>query len=199
MSRGKKTSRSGILDAAQELFAERGTAVTMDEIAEAAGVGRRTLFRHFATKGELIAEAMTLGWRAWTERAEAASRADSLDTVLADLLVRAQILNDRAGRGFWELASGLATDPELEQAAKLRSQHRQMYVPKVARDLWRAAGGTGRTPRWVVDSYALLESVHALHALRHDFDRSPREVGELSVHIMSAVLETAVAESRPPG
>lgn len=37
------------------LFAERGfDAVTMDDIAAASGISRRTLFRHFATKSDLV-------------------------------------------------------------------------------------------------------------------------------------------------
>ncbi len=37
------------------LFAERGfDAVTMDDIATASGISRRTLFRHFATKNDLV-------------------------------------------------------------------------------------------------------------------------------------------------
>lgn len=37
------------------LFAERGfDAVTMDDIAAASGISRRTLFRHFATKNDLV-------------------------------------------------------------------------------------------------------------------------------------------------
>lgn len=45
---------SGILDAAAHVLAERGDAVSMAEIATAAGVGRATLYRHFPTRDELL-------------------------------------------------------------------------------------------------------------------------------------------------
>jgi AcrR family transcriptional regulator len=44
-----------VLDAAAELFAERGCDVSVDEIANRAGVGHATVFRRFPTKDALIA------------------------------------------------------------------------------------------------------------------------------------------------
>ncbi|HEU4328384.1 MAG TPA: TetR/AcrR family transcriptional regulator [Roseiflexaceae bacterium] len=44
-----------VLRAAHELFAERGTEVTMEEVAQRAGVGVGTIYRRFANKDELFA------------------------------------------------------------------------------------------------------------------------------------------------
>src|SRR4051812_43606560 len=50
-------SREAIVGAAERLFLERGVgAVTMDELAEAAGVARRTLYNQFASKEEIFRE-----------------------------------------------------------------------------------------------------------------------------------------------
>jgi AcrR family transcriptional regulator len=48
-------NRRRLLDAAAELFGERGLDVGVAEIAQHAGVGRGTLFRNFPTKEDLIA------------------------------------------------------------------------------------------------------------------------------------------------
>ncbi|HLY48887.1 MAG TPA: TetR family transcriptional regulator [Solirubrobacteraceae bacterium] len=49
-----RRNRQRLLEAAQTLFRERGLEVGVAEIAEAAGVGRGTLFRNFASKEDLI-------------------------------------------------------------------------------------------------------------------------------------------------
>ncbi|WP_311214731.1 MULTISPECIES: TetR family transcriptional regulator [unclassified Arthrobacter] len=53
--RARDALRQGIAEVALALFDERGfSAVTVDEIAEAAGISRRTFFRHFATKEDVV-------------------------------------------------------------------------------------------------------------------------------------------------
>ncbi len=47
-------NRAALLDAAAELFAERGIDVTLDEVARHAGVGVGTAYRNFANKDVLI-------------------------------------------------------------------------------------------------------------------------------------------------
>ena len=51
----KIETRRALLEAAYRLFTERGyEATTMDDVADAAGVSRRTAFRYFPTKDQLV-------------------------------------------------------------------------------------------------------------------------------------------------
>ena len=49
-------NRQRILDAAMELFTEKGTDADVREICERAGIGMGTLYRHFPTKEDLVNE-----------------------------------------------------------------------------------------------------------------------------------------------
>jgi AcrR family transcriptional regulator len=57
LRRDAERNRQRILQAAGEVFAERGLGVTMDDIAERAGVGVGTVYRRFPDK-ELLVEAL---------------------------------------------------------------------------------------------------------------------------------------------
>jgi len=79
--------RERILDAARALFASRGfDAVTMNDVAAAAGVVRATVFNQFGSKGALV-EAITAGvldvWAGMLERALADERTSTPTLVRA--------------------------------------------------------------------------------------------------------------------
>src|SRR6478735_1865737 len=55
----KRRPKERIVDTAQDLFREHGIkGIGVDAIAEAAGTNKMTLYRHFGSKDELIAECM---------------------------------------------------------------------------------------------------------------------------------------------
>jgi AcrR family transcriptional regulator len=49
-----RRNRARVLEVAEQTFAQRGLAVSVDEIAEKAGVGVGTIYRHFPTKDALF-------------------------------------------------------------------------------------------------------------------------------------------------
>jgi AcrR family transcriptional regulator len=62
------SARERILDAAYELFSRRGIrAVGVNEVIERAGVATATLYRHFASKDELVLAFLDLREQRWTK------------------------------------------------------------------------------------------------------------------------------------
>ena len=55
MRKDAQANRERLLEAADRMFREHGVEVSVGEIADAAGVGRGTLFRNFKSKDDLIA------------------------------------------------------------------------------------------------------------------------------------------------
>ncbi len=84
--RRRARTRARVLDAAARVLASDGLGAPMPAIADAAGVGVGSVYRHFASKEELI-DAVVLGRLDWyAERAEAAARAPDAWEALVDLI-----------------------------------------------------------------------------------------------------------------
>jgi AcrR family transcriptional regulator len=86
-------TRQRIADVALDLFTSQGYAqTTIDEIAAAAGVNRRTVFRHFTTKEEMVFDHLAAGrdfiLRRLTELPAGEPLLVSLHTVLRELCER---------------------------------------------------------------------------------------------------------------
>lgn len=66
-------NRQAIICAAGSVFAEEGTAVTLERIAAAAGVGVGTIYRRFATVDALVAVVLEEKMRRYADRTEEAA------------------------------------------------------------------------------------------------------------------------------
>ena len=79
-------NRRRLLDAATQMFCERGLDVGVGEIAQRAGVGRGTLFRNFPSKEHLIAAIVVERMRESITRGHAALEAPDAGQALFDLI-----------------------------------------------------------------------------------------------------------------
>lgn len=71
-------NRSAILCAASKVFAEEGTAVTLEQIAAVAGVGVGTIYRRFPSIQDLVSEVLEEKMRRFADYTEeAAARAET--------------------------------------------------------------------------------------------------------------------------
>jgi AcrR family transcriptional regulator len=106
-----------LLDAAAEVFAERGLEVGIAEIAQRAGVGHGTLFRRFPTKEHLIAAIVVDRMQAAAARGR--GLVDSSDPVQALF----DFLGDLVGRQQRDRALFEAVTDEFLANADIRAAH----------------------------------------------------------------------------
>lgn len=113
--------RARILAAAGELFYRHGIrAVGVESIAEAAGTNKMTLYRHFPSKDELVAEYLrqeAVKGDAWWARLEAEHPGDPLAQVRAWLACMAAHAADDNQRGC-ALANAAVELPEKDHPAR---------------------------------------------------------------------------------
>ena len=116
-------NRERILAAAAEVFAARGVAVPIDLVAEAAGVGVGTLYRHFPTK-EALFEAIVgvrllglVGALAAAQDAEDAAAAlfSFLELLAAEAAIRHDLLDALGPGGPEHCATVAAAMAELDR------------------------------------------------------------------------------------
>src|ERR1700750_2985345 len=118
----REGAQARILRAAGIALAARGLTATVDDVAEAAGVSRRTIFRHFATRDTLFVAVIRAGVRRYAEQLPARPEASLDDPAhprpgLAELLAVTHRLNARNGRVFWDLTAVRTADLSPDLAA----------------------------------------------------------------------------------
>lgn len=138
-------ARTRILDAASLAFYQRGiAAVGVDAIVEEADVAKSTLYRHFASKDELVVAFLRrrdARWRDWLRTAVEGRAADPAQRPLAvfDALGEWFASHDFRGCAFINAAAEIA-DPEHPARAAVQ-EHTRLLGEYLA-ELLEAAGRT---------------------------------------------------------
>jgi AcrR family transcriptional regulator len=165
-------NRALVLDAARKLVAECGAdAVTMDDIAAAAGVGKGTLFRRFGSRAGLMFVLLDEAARDLQEAflfgpPPLGPSAPPLERLLSygrELLKFAH--THRA------LLSDVARDPQMRYSAPATLQRTHVRV------LLEAAGTTGNLDAQADALLALLEADYVEHRIT-DLGRTLEELGD---------------------
>jgi AcrR family transcriptional regulator len=136
-----RRNRERILAAAREVFAETGIESQMDAVAERAGVGVGTVYRHFPTKdallGELVAERFE-EFCAVAERALADADGEPFE-------VFADVLRDNAGRMAGDAGTRHAMTNGGDSVWRAAAPARELLLVQTAQLIVRAqAAGTMR-------------------------------------------------------
>jgi AcrR family transcriptional regulator len=194
----REVAQQRILRAAGAALAARGLAATVDDVAEAAGVSRRTIFRHFATRDALFVTVIRAGVRRYAEQLPPPPEDGDLSGWLAELLAVTHRLNARNGRVFWDLTGVRAEDlsPDLAAAAAECRDSRNRFAATVTEFLWHARGGSGAPPPWLTDAVAVQLSGFTTQSLAGDLGRTPDEVAAVSAQVIEAALVAALASPK---
>ncbi|MDY7106251.1 MAG: helix-turn-helix domain-containing protein [Actinomycetota bacterium] len=158
-----RRNRERLVAAAAEVIAECGPDASLNEIAQRAGVGAGTLYRHFPTRDELLVAVFT-------------GRIDTLCALAGELVAArdpdealtawldAFLVHCLTDRGLAETISRAGLDSDLDCAAKMRGAAAGLV------DGARAAGAV----RADVEATDVLELVIGIALAAPDADRAER-------------------------
>ena len=173
-------TRAKSLDAATRLFYARGTlAVGVNEIAEAAGVSKVTLYRHFENKDDLVAEFL----RRRSDRVSAwlrdvAAQAEGPERVLALFDALEQWFAEPAFRGC-ALVNGAVESRGVEAAAReIAARHLERHL-----DLLRELTGDETVARQLL---LLVEGATTVAFVRGD-PGTARDAREVAARLLQPI------------
>lgn len=192
----KERARARILHGALAAVAASGFTATVDEIAAAAGVSRRTVFRHFPNHAELILATIVEIRRQLDEGMPPPPEPGSdVHEWLETSAVRVhRLFRDLIGRAFWDLyTKGPSIPPAIAERLANALSVRHRYASDLAAAAWKALDGQGEPPTWVCDAFSMNLSGFATNSLPH---YSAEETGRLSAHLLWLVLDVALEEQR---
>ncbi|MEK1865999.1 MAG: TetR/AcrR family transcriptional regulator [Ensifer adhaerens] len=137
MAKAEKSTRELIVAAAEKLFYAEGIrAVSVDAVAEAAGVTKRTLYYHFDSKDELIAAYLEGRdqpnlklFRKWFDAGDG-DIADKIEAIFVNL-VRAARHPKWKGCGFLRTSAELANMPG-HPAIRIGAAHKKKFEAWIA-------------------------------------------------------------------
>lgn len=192
--RKQERVRQDVMDAGLRLFVQQGfDATTVDQIADAAEISRRTLFRYFETKGDILMAAMR-GMSDFLEtslRARPAQEAPLLSLLEIFIALSQQLAT--SGVDAYSLAYMIDRDPSLRQYSLQKhaewedriadvllerlpaESHLEVRAHLLARigvgsfrtalDQWLANEGRGQLKTHLVETFALLDKTIKPQAL----------------------------------
>lgn len=188
----KSTVEFAILRATKSLLATTGLNVSMDAIAEEAGISRRTLFRHFSVRDELVARALDESLAYFHDlAAQDLSTTSDLREWLSRTVAALHSTQIGAGRGLWQLAASDDEElpPVIAEVNKKRRDARHQTTRAIAQEAWKRSGKKGAVPRKVEVMFALAFSSFAARSLNVDYGVTEEDSVDALVELLASFLE----------
>jgi len=180
-----------VLGAARKFVMANGLDATMDEIADASGVSRRTLFRLFGSRDHLIASAFEAGMDFYGH--ELPDYDGDINAWLRQTCDSAHRMNAASGPGFWELTSRTNLPAELESTERMRRRRFRRTANDVALVLWANNGGQGDPPGELVAAVGAHLSPHFTAAVVTDLGQGWQVASRLAYDAIVALVQTLTA------
>lgn len=179
--RKQEFARNAIWDAAIELFFNKGfDETTVDEIAEAAGTSRRSFFRHFESKNDLMAQPVVEWGNALIEAIDATPAALSTADLLKEVVftVAEQSASNPRSRKVMEIAAmyPAAREAQLSRAALVQD--------RVARAFLRRCGDGVTAYLLAGLTLAVLSAAH-----QHWFEKQEEEISPTVERVFAALSD----------
>lgn len=181
--RKQQLVRDTIWDAAIDLFAQKGfDEITVDDIAQAAGTSRRSFFRYFESKSDLMAQAIVSYGTSLTDAIDGCPRSYSLSEVFRHTVL--------------QVAQQSAAQPRARKIMEIAAKYpaaREAQIARVAEVHDRVAEAFAR--RCKKDSKADL-SAHVLAGLtlsilgvtfRTWFDKGPQDISVTAEQVFATL------------
>lgn len=184
-----------ILDAALEVLAEEGyERMTMDQVAARAKAGKATMYRRWASKGQLVLDAIS---RMGQQEVDLGQLPDT-GTIRGDLLALTGPEVSGAGERRLKVMAGLTSMLASDQTGLAEAAHAASTEPwvRVNRILIQRAMDRGEV-RVAVDVDTLAQVVPSMAAFRVAIERKPID-GDYLSSLIDGVLLPALGLAQPP-
>jgi AcrR family transcriptional regulator len=188
-----------ILTAARELFVRKGYhGTTLTQVADAAGVGHRTVYVRFGTKAALLRrvvdvavagdpEPVAVQDRDWFQRAVTAP---TLDERLDALVGGTAELMARAGTLFGLVLEAQSTEPQLAAAMQAGREATRDSLRSFVRGLVSDGLVESRDPEWLAETVALAGQAETFLLLQRttgwDIERYRTWLGDTLRRVMTS-------------
>lgn len=122
-----RRNRAKVLEVARQVFSTEGTGVPLDDIAEKAGVGAGTVYRHFPTKESLIQAVLLSRVEGLADRARALSESQPPDRAL-EMFIYDMLYEGGEKRDLIDALIDIGVDPDTSLAGAHAELQRVMEI-----------------------------------------------------------------------
>lgn len=192
----RATAEYRIVRATRRLLVTKGLEVSMDDIAAKAELGRRTVFRYFSSRDELLARAMNESLDHFNNQVNSSMNTEAdIETWLFSVVQSLHQTQLRAGRGLWQLAATNDDDlpAPLAKVNKKRRDSRHLLTQTIAKEAWKRCGRSGQLPRDIELAFALAISSFTVHSLHVDYSAQQEETVKAVSSMLHAFLMRGAA------